>query len=141
MSLYEPLEVDVEGRHRMDLLGWYAQFVCLGWHVDILHPTQIAGGALADYKHLVVPHSSLYDLGDNSALESAVKRFVTDGGTVFHGPNCALAHRAFGIDEDVVDFDCIEWKEQIIPHGWSTAAFRQGTPLAIYIQSGKPAMT
>jgi hypothetical protein len=38
MSLYEPLEVDVEGRHRMDLLGWYQQFTDLGWHVDIVYP-------------------------------------------------------------------------------------------------------
>ena len=38
MGLYEPLEVDAEGRHRIDLLGWYAQFADLGWHVDIVHP-------------------------------------------------------------------------------------------------------
>lgn len=30
MSLYEPLEVDVEGRCRMDLLDWYQQFNDLG---------------------------------------------------------------------------------------------------------------
>jgi hypothetical protein len=141
MSLYEPLEVDTEGRHRMDLLGWYAQFVDLGWHVDILHPAQVAAGALADYKHLVAPHNSLYDLGDNTALESAVKQFATDGGTVLHGARCELARRAFGIDEEVIGFDCIQWQEEVIPHGWSTVAFRSGTVLATYIQSGKPAMT
>jgi len=86
MSLYEPLEVDVEGRHRMDLLGWYAQFVDLGWHVDILHLSQVAAGKLADYSMLIVPTNSLYDLGENGALESAVKQFVENGGTVFHGP-------------------------------------------------------
>ena len=73
----------------MDLLGWYSQFVDLGWHVDIVHPDQVASGALADYAHLVVPHNSLYDLGDNAALESAVKEFVAGGGTVFHGPGCS----------------------------------------------------
>ena len=30
MSLYEPVELDIEGRHRMDLLGWYSQFADLG---------------------------------------------------------------------------------------------------------------
>src|SRR3954468_5651872 len=103
----------------MDLLGGDGQFVDLGWHVDILHPAQIAAGALADYKHLVVPHNSLYDLGDNAALQGAVKRFVGDGGTLFHGPHCALAHRAFDIDEEAIDFDCIRWREELIPHGWS----------------------
>ncbi|MFT3788669.1 MAG: hypothetical protein QM770_21270 [Tepidisphaeraceae bacterium] len=41
MSLYEPVELDHEGRHRMDLLGWHAQLVDLGWHVDIVHPDQV----------------------------------------------------------------------------------------------------
>ena len=137
MSLYEPLEVDTEGRHRMDLLGWYQQFTDLGWHVDIVHPDQVAAGALTGYTHLVVPHNSLYDLGDNNALETAVKKFVADGGTVFHGPHCELARRVFGIEEEPVAFDCIQWREEVIPHGWSTVAFRGGKALGKYIQSGK----
>ena len=140
MSLYEPLEVDTEGRHRMDLLGWYAQFVDLGWHVDILHPMQVAAGALTGCKHLVVPHNSLYDLGDNTALEAAVKQFVTAGGTVFHGPHCELARHALGIEEDAIEFDCIKWREEIIPHGWSTVAFRGGKAIGTYIQTGKHAI-
>jgi hypothetical protein len=141
MSLYEPLEIDVEGRHRMDLLGWYSQFVDLGWHVDVLHPMQLAAGALADYKILVVPHNSLYDLGDNAAVEAAVRGFVAAGGSVFHGPHCELAHRALGVKEEIVPFDCIQWNEQIIPHGWSTVAFGSGEPLGRYIQSGRHAIS
>jgi hypothetical protein len=140
MSLYEPLEVDTEGRHRMDLLGWYQQFTDLGWHVDIVHPDQVADGALTDYRHLVVPTNSLYDLGDNSALETAVKKFVTDGGTVWHGPHCELAKRALGIEEEAVAFDCIQWEEDIIPHGWSTVAFASGQMIGKYIQSGRTAI-
>jgi hypothetical protein len=140
MSLYEPLEVDTDGRHRMDLLGWYSQFVDLGWHVDILHPDQIVNGALADYKFLVVPHNSLYDLGENSVLEAAVEKFVADGGTIFHGPHCELTKRAFGIEEEKIEFDCIKWREEIIPHGWSTVAFGGGKAIGVYIQSGKTAI-
>ncbi|HEU5397311.1 MAG TPA: hypothetical protein VFV81_09090, partial [Verrucomicrobiae bacterium] len=137
MSLYEPLEVDVEGRHRMDLLGWYQQFVDLGWHVDILHPQQVAAGALADYRHLVVPTHSLYDLGDNTAMESAVKEFVAGGGRLFHGPHCELVRRAFGIKDAELPFDCLQWREAIIPHGWSTVSFKSGRALARYLQSDK----
>jgi len=140
MSLYEPLEVDTEGRHRMDLLGWYQQFTDLGWHVDIVHPDQVAAGALADYKHLIVPTNSLYDLGDNAALEAMVKKFVSAGGTVFHGPHCELAQRALGIAEENIAFDCIQWHEEIIPHGWSTVAFCSGKAIGTYIQSGKTAI-
>jgi hypothetical protein len=140
MSLYEPLEVDPGGRHRMDLLGWYAQFADLGYSVDILHPTQIAAGALKDYQSLVVPHNSLYDLGDNAALETAVKQFVTAGGTVFHGPHCELARRALEIVEEAVVFDCIKWREEIIPHGWSTVAWHGGTALGTYLQTGANAI-
>ncbi len=141
MSLYEPLEVDEGGRHRMDLLGWYQQFTDLGWCVDIVHPDQVVAGALRDYRFLVVPHNSLYDLGDNGALEASVKKFVEDGGAVFHGPHCHLAQKAFGIEETPVDFDCIEWDEEIIPHGWSTVAFQGGEVLGHYIQSGLPGIT
>jgi hypothetical protein len=140
MSLYEPLEVDIEGRHRMDLLGWYAQFTDLGWHVDIVHPDQVVAGALKDYKHLVVPTNSLYDLGDNAALEATVKQFVRGGGKVFHGPHCELAKRALGIKEENIAFDCIDWDDEIIPHGWSTVAFKGGKAIGKYIQSGKTAI-
>lgn len=137
MSLYEPLPVDAGGRHRMDLLGWYAQFTDLGWHVDILHPDQVAAGALRDYRHLVVPTNPLYDLGDNAALETAVRVFVGGGGTVLHGPHCELARRALGLVEETVEFDCLKWCEELIPHGWSTVAFPRGKPLATYIQTGR----
>ncbi len=140
MNLYEPVELDLGGRHRMDLLGWYAQFVDLGYHVDIVHPDQVRLGMLAEYQYLVVPHNSLYQLGDNAALEAAVKKFVIEGGKVFHGPACELAHRAFGVKEDAAPFDCIQWQEAVIPHGWSTVAYRTGTPLGTYIQSGATAI-
>jgi hypothetical protein len=140
MSLYEPLEVDAEGRHRMDLLGWYQQFTDLGWHVDIVHPDQVVAGALKDYRHLVVPTNSLYDLGDNAALEGAVKKFVAAGGNVFHGPHCELASRACGIAEEAIPFDCIRWQEEIIPHGWSTVSFKGGKTIGTYIQSCKTAI-
>jgi hypothetical protein len=141
MSLYEPLPVDEGGRHRMDLLGWYQQFTDLGWHVDILHPDQVAAGALSDYHHLVVPTNSLYDLRDNAVLEAAVKQFVATGGTLLHGPHCALAQRAFGLAEESVAFDCIKWQEELIPHGWSTVAYAQGSAIGRYIQSGQAAIT
>ena len=140
MSLYEPLEVDAEGRHRMELLGWYSQFTDLGWHVDIVHPDQVAAGVLNNYKHLVVPTNSLYDLGHNTALEAAVKKFVHGGGNVFHGPHCELASRAFGIEKEVVAFDCIQWDEEVIPHGWSTVSFKGGKAIGKYMQSGKTAI-
>lgn len=141
MSLFEPLEVDEGGLHRMDLLGWYCQFTDLGWPVDILHPDQIKAGALRDYRYLVAPANSLYDLGNNAALEGAVKDFVSAGGTLFHGPECLLAQRAVGIVETPVEFDCIKWDEEVIPHGWSTVAFESGEVVGHYIQSGRPAIT
>jgi hypothetical protein len=140
MSLYEPLEVDTEGRNRMDLLGWYSQFTDLGWHVDIVHPDQVATGALAGYQYLVVPQNSLYNLAENSVLEAAVKKFVAQGGTIFHGPHCELAHRALSIEEEPIPFDCIQWREEIIPHGWSAVSFNSGKALGTYIHSGKTAI-
>ena len=141
MSLYEPLEVDTGGRHRMDLLGWYQQFIDLGWHVDVVHPDQVVAGVLKDYQHLVIPTNSLYDLGDNRKLEAAVKQFVHSGGSVFHGPHCEVARRALGIKESPVAFDCLDWDEELIPHGWSTVAFKDVKAIARYIESGKAGIT
>jgi hypothetical protein len=140
MSLYEPLEVDRDGRNRMDLLGWYSQFVDLGWHVDILHPSQIIRNGLTAYRHLVITHNSLYDMGENRPLEQAVREFVANGGTLLHGPHCQLAQNAFGIEERPIEFDCIDWTDQLIPHGWSTVSFPAALPIATYIQSGKCAI-
>jgi len=141
MSLYEPLELDEEGRHRMDLLGWYRQFRDLGWHVDIIHPDQVAEGCLKDYRHLVIPVNPLYDLGDNAATEAAVRKFVEDGGVIFHGPSCELAKRTFGIREEEIPFDCLRFEsEEIIPHGWSTLSYKNGELLGTYIKSGKGAI-
>lgn len=133
-SLLEPVTLDVGGRHRTDLLGWFRQFSDLGWQVDIVHPRQVVSGALADYRHLVIPVDPLYDLDErlgregsgredgtitqNAAVEAAVRRFAEDGGMVFHGPGCVLAQRTFGLTEADVPFDCIAWAEAIIPHGW-----------------------
>lgn len=142
-SLYEPLTVDEGGRHRMDLLGWYTQLTDLGWHVDIVHPDQVCAGALQGYRALAVPCNPLYDVGDageRAALELALQDWVRAGGTLLHGPHCALAQSTFGIEEQAVEFDCIEWCEALIPHGWSTVAFRSGTPLGTYIGSGKTAI-
>jgi len=112
--------------------------------VDILHPDQVAAGALADYRHAVVPTNSLYDLGDNAALERSVRHWVEGGGTLLHGPHCELARRALGIVEEWIEFDCLTFAppsaksgEDIIPHGWSTVAYRAGAALATYVQSGR----
>lgn len=141
MSFFEPLQVDEGGRHRMDLLGWYQQLVDLSWHVDILHPDQIVNGALADYRHLVVPVDSLYDLGETEMLETAVRAFVEDGGTLLHGPDCLLVRRAFGIADRPAPFDVIRWQEDLIPHGWSTVSYEHpGEVLGAFIQSGAPAI-
>lgn len=141
MSFYEPLELDENGRRRMDLLGWYQQLTDLGWHADILHPDQVAAGALQNYQHLVVPTDSLYGLFDTSAAEAAIRGFVEAGGTMMHGAGCKIAKRVFGISEEAVEFDCIRWQEDLIPHGWSTSAFTSaGENVGSYIGSGQPAI-
>ncbi|WP_243065110.1 beta-galactosidase trimerization domain-containing protein [Humibacter sp. RRB41] len=139
MSFYEPLELDEGGRHRMDLLGWYQQLTDLGWHVDIVHPDQVVAGALHDYRHLVVPTDSLYDVGETADLETAVRAFAESGGTVMHGSNSGLAKGAFDITDEPAPFDCVRWREDLIPHGWSTSAFAsEGEVLGSYIESGRP---
>jgi hypothetical protein len=141
MSLYEPLEVDEGGRHRMDLLGWHQQLLDLGWHVDVVHPDQVVAGALDQYQQLVIPTNSLYDVGENGALETAARGFALAGGTVLHGPDCGLARRAFRIVEEPVPFDCIDWDEEIIPHGWSTVAYTSpGDIVGRYIGSKRAAI-
>lgn len=136
-SFYEPADVGPRARHRTDLLGWYAQLVDLGYAVDILHPEQVVAGEIAAYRLLVVPANPFYDLGENAALEKAVASWVGAGGCLLHGPACQLAQKAFAIRQKAVPFDCIRWREDIIPHGWSTVAYEEGENLGAYIQSGE----
>jgi hypothetical protein len=48
-----------------------------------------------------------------------------------------LVRRAFGVEEELIDFDCIKWDEEIIPHGWSTVSYPGGQAIGTYIKSGK----
>lgn len=145
---YTPGGLDPDGRGRTDLLGWYRQGVDLGWNVDLLHPDQVLAGELAHYRHLLVPANPLYgtgwygdDDGANPPLEEAVRAWVEAGGTLLHGPGCALAANAFAVTSEPVDFDAIAWREDVVPHGWSTHAFTSdGEVLAPYIASGRPAI-
>ena len=59
---------------------------------------------------------------------------------MLHGPDSVLAQREFGIKQEPIDFDCIDWQEQVIPHGWSTVAFPDAEPIGRYMQSRKPAI-
>lgn len=141
MSLFEPVEVDEDGRHRMDLLGWYKQLTDLGWQVDILHKDQVVSGALSEYRHLVIPANSMYRFSHDETLEAAVREFAESGRTVLHGPHDALVEAAFGIAGSDVPYDCISWEGQgVIPHGWSTVAYESADDeFGVYYGSGETA--
>lgn len=138
--LYQPFELDPDGRTRTDTLGWYRQLTDLGHHVDVLHPDQVAAGGLAPYRVLVVPDDPLYDLGARGGLADAVRTWTAAGGTVLHGPRCGLAAEAFGITDEPVEFDGIGWEEEVVPHGWSTVAFDDGEAVGHWLRSGRTAL-
>lgn len=140
MHLLEPALLPGGAQRRMDTLGWYRQFVDLGYHVDVVHPDQVKAGALEDYAVLVLPEDSAYDLMPDAALERALRAWVRRGGTLMHGPAHALAHRAFGLVERPVERDCVAWPERLIPHGWSTVAYPEAEPWAVYERLGLTAI-
>lgn len=140
MHLYEPAILPDGARHRMDLLGWYRQFVDLGYHVDILHPDQVKAGELQHYAMLVLPCDSVYDLAPDKALEEHIQTWVNTGGTLLHGPSHKLVKRVFQMKEQSVEPDCIAGKERLIPHGWSTVSYPDAEPLALYERLKQPAI-
>ncbi len=124
MHLFEPMLLETARTHRMDLLGWYRQLTDLGFNVDLLHPDQIKAGGAAEYRLIVIPTDTCYDLTPDPRLESALADYAAAGSTVFHGPDNRLARRAFNITERSAPFDCVGLGDRLlVPQGWTFAAF------------------
>ncbi len=124
-------------QHRMDLLGWYRQLTDTGLNVDILHPDQITDGTVADWSVLVLPTDSCYRFAPDPALEEALGQWVRNGGVCLHGPDNALAAAAFGITQAPAERDCLDLGHRLlVPNGWTTCAYPDTEPLAIFPRSG-----
>lgn len=117
LYLFEPLTTRRGITSRVDLLGWYKECVNLGYHVDLIHPLQVKAGLLERYPVLIVPDNKAYAWDADPALETALKSWVDDGGCLVHGPRQSLVTRSFGLREEPVDLDYVEWPEPIIPYG------------------------
>jgi hypothetical protein len=95
---------------------------------------------LGDYKALVLPHNSCYDLSPDPEMERTIAEWVATGGVVLHGPGESIAKNQFGITERPAPFDCIAWSTRLIPHGWSTVAFEGCQSVASYERKGGTAI-
>ena len=124
MHLFEPMLLENNRPHRMDLLGWHRQLTDLGSNVDLLHPDQIKAGDANDYRLVVISADTCYDLVPDRELETALADYVATGGTCFHGPDNPLARNAFSIAERPTPFDCIRIENRLlVPQGWTFSAF------------------
>ena len=141
MALTEPYFVEGNPRRRQDLLGYYQSLCDLGLNVDVLHPDQAAQGILDQYRILAVPADSCYEEEINPQFEAQAVRFVEEGGLLLVSAGHPLLRRAFGIASESHPAQCIRYRgEGIIPGGEVFECYTGGEALAVYEDSGKPAV-
>lgn len=132
LYMFEPLTTKRGTASRVDLLGWYKECVNLGYHVDVLHPLQVKEGLLHRYPVLIVPDNRAYSWEADPALEAALRSWVDDGGCLVHGPRQALVTNTFGLCEEPVELDYVQWPEPIIPYGAYGATSSPSDDLVAY---------
>lgn len=127
-------------RRRLDSLGCFQAVCDSGLMADVLHPDQVAAGALKDYAALVLPQNSCYDIAPDPLLEERIRAFVEAGGLVFRSALEPLAGRVFGIEERPHGEQCIRFGEGLIPAGTDYSAYALGEPLARFEDDGLAAV-
>jgi len=139
-AIIEPIgERTIFSGHRMDTLGWFKHLVDLGYMVDFLHPDQVNKGILKDYFALVLPIDSCYKYLPDKEMESKIVEFVNNGGILIHGANCQMLPSEFKIEEAPCKFECIRWREDIIPESIYFSFYRTGHAYACF-DSGETAI-
>jgi hypothetical protein len=124
---------------RNDCLGWYQQLADHGINADILHPRQVADGALDGYKLLVLPADPLYAEFAVDGLDGAVRSFVEAGGKLLSSASSALKP-LLGIDPFPHADDSMDWEERLIDHSPNFVCFADGEAEATYLGSGRTAI-
>ncbi len=124
---------------RNDALGYYQQLTDLGINADILDRSQIAVGALGEYKLVILPADPWYRYLPDPALEAALLEFVKNGGTVIAGASCGL-QEIFGVRVLPHAPDSFAWEEEVTDFSECYVTFENAGPLAYWCGDGKPAL-
>ena len=124
---------------RNDLLGHYQQLADLGINPDILDRSQISEQTLADYQLIVLPSDPFYAYLPDASLETALKHYVENGGTVLAGATCGL-HEIFGITAVPHKSDSFIFEEEVTEFSERFMSFKGVETLAPYCSDGLTAL-
>lgn len=140
MSVLEPSEPGTaRADHRLDLLGWHQLLCDIGYPVDVVHPCQVANGALGGYVALVIPTDTCYRHMRDEKLEAAVAEWVGGGGVVLHGPDCGVVGRISPVPHPLDGIEYVRWEPCIVPEGFNLCSFDAPDAVAQY-ESGSTAV-
>lgn len=135
MSAYEPMGVEGNKERRYDLLGYYKMCCDAGFGCDIISIDMIAGGALKNYKALIIPENDCYFMDDNSTAEAEVCAWTNDGGIIIHSPMDKLVESCFGIKGIPHEKDAFEYGEKGLAQSDVFASY-EGKCIAKYLSDG-----
>jgi len=136
MAAFEPMSVEGNKERRMDMLGWYKSCCDAGYATDIIDLEMIAGGALEQYKLLVISANDCYLLERHPAAEQVVSDWVKRGGILIHGPSDELAASALNIKGTPHNKGCMEFQEGGLLQGVSFASYTGDETIATYREDG-----
>lgn len=124
---------------RNDLLGYYQQLADLGINADILDRSQITPETLAPYGLIVLPADPWYGYLPDGNLETELKAYVQNGGTVIAGASCGL-QALFDVEVLPHASDSFAWEETVTEYSQRFVSFENAAPLARYCSDGKTAI-
>ena len=107
MASFEPYLVEGSEAHRADSLGWFRAACDYGYVPDVITLQMIEEGALENYRILLIPKDSCYEMEPHLSAEEKLRQFADHGGAIVHGPNDALIARTFDILGKNHSKDCI----------------------------------
>lgn len=133
MAHYEPFEVGDNKIRRLDLLGWYKYCCDLGYQTDVISGHEIEGGALKDYRILIVPANDCYFAEEHACAEQRIREWVQAGGTLLHGPMDGLSKSCFGIEGEACGKVPFCYGKVIIPQGAAFCRYQGGKSISDYV--------
>ncbi len=121
---------------RNDLLGYYQQLADLGLNADILDRSQINAESLSEYDLIILPADPWYAYLPDENLESSLRTYAQNGGTVICGASSNL-HSVFDIKAVSHESDSFDFEETVTEFSVNFMSFEDIEAEATYCSDSK----
>jgi hypothetical protein len=132
-ALFAPWNLDAHFDEKADFLGWYKYLCDLGYHVDVVHSSQVHTGELEHYSVLVLPYEPFYSMDPRPELEATMEAWVEAGGLIIHGSGPTALGTRLSASPKPHRFEAISDGVFILPSAYAFETPTKGQTLVTYI--------